>query len=75
MLTVLQVLDDGSETPMRRGDVAVQRATMHAWRNTSKTDWARMIFVLQACQKVTIAGEDVGEAGVEIEGLPASQTG
>lgn len=77
MLTTLaeMVLEDSSKTLMKRGDVAVQRATVHAWRNTSKTEWARMIFVLQACQKVTVAGEDRGEdLGHGIEGLPASGT-
>ncbi|GAB7350233.1 hypothetical protein MBLNU459_g0886t1 [Dothideomycetes sp. NU459] len=71
--TIEMVLDSGATQLMRRGDVAVQRATMHAWRNTSTTEWARMIFVLQACQKVTIAGEECGEdLGDGIEGLPAS---
>lgn len=42
------VLDDGVSTVMRRGDVAVQRATSHGWRNVSGTEWARMFFVLQA---------------------------
>ncbi|EHY56046.1 hypothetical protein HRR83_006575 [Exophiala dermatitidis] len=67
------VLDSGETKPMRRGDVAVQRATMHAWKNTSETEWARMIFVLQDCQKLEIGGtvlkEDLGRG---VEGLPAS---
>ncbi|KND93901.1 hypothetical protein TOPH_01984 [Tolypocladium ophioglossoides CBS 100239] len=54
------VLDDGV-SKMRRGDVAVQRATMHQWRNASENEWARMVFVLQDCQ----AGveEDLGDGG------------
>ena len=43
---VESVLDSGEIQLMQRGDVMVQRATMHAWRNPSKTEWARMIFVL-----------------------------
>lgn len=44
---VEMVLDDGVSTVMGRGDVAVQRGTSHGWRNVSKTEWARMFFVLQ----------------------------
>lgn len=42
-------LDSGETRLMGRGDVAVQRATMHGWKNTSDTEWARMLFVLQDC--------------------------
>ncbi|EXJ86136.1 hypothetical protein A1O1_06506 [Capronia coronata CBS 617.96] len=67
------VLDSGERRSMRRGDVAVQRATMHAWKNTSDTEWARMIFVLQDCEKLEIAGmalkEDLGRG---VDGLPPS---
>lgn len=42
-------LDSGQTRLMKRGDVAVQRATMHGWKNTSDTEWARMFFVLQDC--------------------------
>ncbi|CAK7217269.1 hypothetical protein SCUCBS95973_003090 [Sporothrix curviconia] len=38
--TVELILDSGEVHTMRRGDVAVQRATMHAWRNASDTEWA-----------------------------------
>ncbi|CAI7594601.1 unnamed protein product [Penicillium glandicola] len=43
------------------GDVAVQRATMHGWRNTSETEWARVLFVLQDCKKLTVSGKELGE--------------
>lgn len=55
------VLDSGEVQLMNRGDIAVQRATMHAWRNPSKTGWARMVFVLQDCQKVVVKGEELGD--------------
>ena len=59
-------LDDGSETPMTRGDVAIQRATMHKWRNPSQTEWARILFVLQDCEPLMVNGkrfkEDLGHA-------------
>lgn len=67
------VLDSGETRFMQRGDVAVQRATMHAWRNPSRTEWARMVFVLQDCQPLTVRGnalkEDLGRGA---EGLPPS---
>jgi quercetin dioxygenase-like cupin family protein len=42
---VVLVLDDGSETALRVGDVVVQRGTDHAWVNSSDEP-ARMAFVL-----------------------------
>ncbi|KIX04859.1 uncharacterized protein Z518_05730 [Rhinocladiella mackenziei CBS 650.93] len=67
------ILDSGERKLMQRGDVAVQRATMHAWKNPSDTDWARMIFVLQDCEKLEVGGtvlkEDLGRG---LEGLPPS---
>ncbi|KAI4091269.1 MAG: hypothetical protein L6R37_007762 [Teloschistes peruensis] len=55
------VLDSGEKRVMRRGDVAVQRGTMHEWRNTSTTEWVRMIFVLLDSEKIQIAGKELGE--------------
>jgi hypothetical protein len=67
------ILDSGETQLMGRGDVMVQRATMHAWRNPSKTEWARMIFVLQDCKPLFINGERFGEdLGRGTEGLPPS---
>ena len=67
------ILDDGVTRVMRRGDVAVQRGTNHGWRNTSKTEWARMFFVLQDAQKIQIGekelGADLSGAGSDAEGL------
>ncbi|KAJ9642167.1 hypothetical protein H2204_002536 [Knufia peltigerae] len=57
-------LDDGSSTRLKRGDVVIQRGTMHAWRNASSTQWARMLYVLQDSQPVVVNGlrlkEDLG---------------
>jgi len=39
------ILDDGVETTMTEGDVVVQRATIHAWKNVSN-EACRMLFVL-----------------------------
>ena len=70
----IELLLDSEQTQlMHRGDVAVQRATMHAWRNPSKTEWARMLFVLQDCQKLTLSGKELKEdLGRGVEGLPPS---
>lgn len=43
-------LDSGEETVLGRGDVAVQRAGRHLWRNAGATEWARMVLVLQDCR-------------------------
>lgn len=55
------VLDSGDVQSMKRGDVAVQRATQHQWVNTSKTEWARMMFVLQSCKPLDVGGKTFGE--------------
>lgn len=55
------ILDSGETRLMHRGDVAVQRGTMHAWKNASTTEWARMFFVLQDCQEVVMNGKPLGE--------------
>ena len=38
-------LDSGETRVMKKGDAVVQRALMHAWRNLSKTESARMVAV------------------------------
>ena len=55
------VVEEGEPIRMQRGDVAVQRATMHGWRNPSETEWARMAFVLQDCQPLTVGGTAMKE--------------
>ncbi|MCJ1458077.1 hypothetical protein MMC28_008448 [Mycoblastus sanguinarius] len=73
------ILDSGEKRIMGRGDLAVQRATNHAWRNTSETEWARMFFVLQASEKVLVGGKELGEdlsaAGEEKEALRQKEKG
>lgn len=66
------VLDSGETRKMKRGDVAIQRGTMHAWRNLSSTSWARMMYVLQECKPVEVEGEDLKEDYGSMEGVPAS---
>ncbi|CRG83448.1 hypothetical protein PISL3812_00799 [Talaromyces islandicus] len=55
------VLDSGETRLMKRGDVAIQRGTNHAWRNTSPTNWARMLYVLQEAQPLEFNGKSLGE--------------
>ena len=55
------VLDSGEKRLLQRGDVAIQRGTNHAWKNTSDTKWARMMYVLQESKPFTVAGKTLGE--------------
>ncbi|RVX66116.1 hypothetical protein B0A52_10050 [Exophiala mesophila] len=55
------ILDSGEVVTLKQGDVAVQRGTMHAWRNPSATQWARMMFVLLDCHPIQLGGESLGE--------------
>lgn len=71
--TMEMILDDGSKSLMRVGDTAVQRGTMHAWRNPSTDTWARMVFVLNHTQPLKIADKELGEdLDQGVQGLPAS---
>ena len=59
------VLDGGETRLLKRGDMCVQRATNHAWRNTNETNWARMLYVLLEANPVVLEGgrvldEDLG---------------
>ena len=58
---VEMILEEGEPVRMKRGDIAIQRATMHGWRNPSSTKWARIAFVLQDCQPLTVGGERLKE--------------
>ncbi|TGO52903.1 hypothetical protein BOTNAR_0311g00140 [Botryotinia narcissicola] len=55
------VLDGGEKRILKRGDICVQRATAHAWRNCSETEWARMLYVLTEAKPV------IGEDGKELK--------
>ncbi|KAK8056911.1 hypothetical protein PG993_002138 [Apiospora rasikravindrae] len=62
------VLDSGEVRRMRRGDLAVQRGTMHAWRNPSETEWCRMLYFLQECEPVRVGGGEGGGGGGRLLG-------
>ncbi|KAI5239662.1 hypothetical protein E4T43_06574 [Aureobasidium subglaciale] len=66
------VLDSGETRVMKVGDVAVQRGTNHAWRNTSDTEWARMMYVLQPSLPLEINGKPLDEDLGVMEGVPKS---
>lgn len=59
--TVELKLDSDEVKTLQRGDIAIQRGTKHLWRNTSKTEWARVLWVLQESKPVKIAGETLNE--------------
>lgn len=67
------VLDSGETRAMKRGDVCVQRATMHAWRNLSQTEWVRMLYILQPVERFEVAGEVVKEDYGDMKGVKASE--
>lgn len=56
-------LDSGEKRRARRGDVVIQRGTMHAWKNVGE-GWSRLLCVLLSAEPVkledgTVLGEDV----------------
>lgn len=56
------ILDSGDRVLLKRGDVAVQRGTMHAWSNPSATNWARMLFVLLDSHPLSVGNEVLTES-------------
>jgi quercetin dioxygenase-like cupin family protein len=55
------VLDGGETRKMGRGDLVVQRGTMHAWRNPSAEEWARVVFVVVDAERLVVGGRELGE--------------
>ncbi|KAF2098446.1 hypothetical protein NA57DRAFT_75692 [Rhizodiscina lignyota] len=68
------VLDSGASKALKRGDVTVQRGTMHIWRNQSSSKWARMAFVSIDATPVMVNGEWVGDDVWVVEPSPAAGT-
>lgn len=73
------ILDSGEKRVMRRGDVSIQRGTMHAWKNVApEGQWSRMLYVLQEAETVQVKAEDgsvktLGEDyGVGMDGVRPS---
>ncbi|KAJ5279199.1 hypothetical protein N7478_004571 [Penicillium angulare] len=59
--TVELKLDSDEVKLLQRGDIAIQRGTKHLWRNTSKIEWARVLFMLQESKPIEVAGETLKE--------------
>lgn len=66
-------LDSGEKRRLKRGDVTVQRGTMHAWRNVSDKEWARMMFVLLSSEQVEVGGKKLEENLPDGTEIPSSQ--
>jgi len=66
------ILDSGEVRLMKRGDISVQRGTMHRWRNCSETEWARMLYILLEAAPIYVDGKRLGEDYGGIEGVKSS---
>jgi len=66
------ILDSGKTRAMKAGDIAIQRGTMHAWRNMSDTQWCRMIYVLTPSKPLEMNGTQLGEELETMEGVRKS---
>lgn len=67
------VLDSGEAKTFHRGDLCVQRATKHAWKNvTENNGWARMMFVLTGCEAPVVANGKKVEEYMEY-GMPGEE--
>lgn len=59
------IMGSGERHVLKRGDVAVQRQTLHQWHNPGTT-WNRMLFVLMDAKPLEVAGKVFeGETGYE----------
>lgn len=67
------ILDSGETVLLNEHDILVQRATMHAWRNVSTTERARMIYFLSSAQPLKRNGEIVREDLGDIQGVPRNE--
>ena len=55
-------LDDGVVRRVRKGDLVVQRGTVHKWTNvTPNGGWLKMFFVTQGSKPVEVNGKELNE--------------
>ena len=66
------LLDSGEARTLETGDIVVERATMHQWRNPSETHWVRMLYVLTPVEPVEIDGLSLGEDYGDMGDVPKS---
>jgi len=52
--TIELTLEDGTTKLQKTGDLTINRAVLHAWRNPSKTEWSRMLGVMMQSEPVTL---------------------
>lgn len=57
---ILGDAETGPRRVMKRGDVSVQRATDHAWKNNRSTEWARILYILLDATSADEKDEDYG---------------
>ena len=58
-------LESGETRIQRPGDMLIQRATAHAWRNPSEDKWARMVGVMYSSKPVVLKnGTELGPSGL-----------
>lgn len=66
------ILDSGEKRAMKPGDIAIQRGTMHAWRNMSDTKASRMLYVLMPSKPLEVGGQRLGEDLETMQGVRSS---
>ncbi|KAI2838252.1 hypothetical protein CBS147343_8483 [Aspergillus niger] len=58
-------LESGEKRIQKPGDMLIQRATTHTWRNLSKDKWARMVGVMYSSNPVVLKnGTVLGPSGL-----------
>ncbi|KAI1379598.1 hypothetical protein F4677DRAFT_442572 [Hypoxylon crocopeplum] len=55
-------LESGEKRILKKGDVAVQRGTNHAWSNPSKTEFARVFYVALDAKPPVVNGQELSES-------------
>lgn len=66
------ILDSGEVRTLRRGDIAIQRGTNHAWRNVTPGGWARMLYVLLPSTPLVVEGR--GLLVEEVSGIDVRES-
>lgn len=61
-------LDSGESRILKPGDIAIQRATMHKWRNCLKDKSSRVAFILQDVKPFEVKGVKAKEELGALEG-------
>lgn len=54
-------LDGGEIVPLSAGDIVVQRATNHLWRNPSESEICRIVFILIEALPIEVEGKVLPE--------------